>query len=192
MKRIDRSANTVLSILLAVCVLFAASVAVAADFNPQPEPPGKTKGVDRGKTKAGIAIEERPLSLVTKNLATHGGQPHVLLSDLALALGGSGQFDKAKNAYRITTGAGGVLKANSAALRGGPPVPKKINATTVVLSIGGQDVTIDYWEVIMLRPAEPAMPLSALAKLFGGAAKMNSDGTWKIPPGDPSSPLAFR
>jgi hypothetical protein len=146
-----------------------------------------------GTAPAGIAIEEKPVALISKNLVMRNGKPFVPLPDLAKALGGSGQFDQVKRRYAILPGSNGVLRTNPAAIAArGRIVPKGLNATSVAISFGGLDVMIDDFEVIMLRPAEPALSLNALASLLGGTAKLGAKGTWEIPPGGPGSPLAFQ
>ncbi|MEW6336042.1 MAG: hypothetical protein AB1625_01460, partial [Acidobacteriota bacterium] len=66
---------------------------------------------------AGIVLEDRPVSLLTKNLVMRNGKAYVPGADLARALGGTGRYDAGKLRYEITPGANGLLKVNPGALR---------------------------------------------------------------------------
>lgn len=143
----------------------------------------------------------RPASLVTPNLVTHNGLPFVPLSELARALGGTGRYDPVRNRYEIQPGPTGVLLFNPGMLSmlgpGGDPEHlahgQAANQNAFKLGIGGQDVSIDEQERVMLRPADPAISLKFLARLLGGQARFDSGkGMWVLPPGGPGSPIRFR
>ena len=141
----------------------------------------------------------RPASLVATNLMMQGGRPFVAPADLARALGGSGRWDPARLRYEIQAGPGGVLAANPgalaafAALNARHGVPPAAGDRSVVLSIGGAGVAIESSEVVMLRPAEPAISLSFVARLLGGQARFDAGkGIWVLPAGDQGTPLRFR
>jgi hypothetical protein len=143
-----------------------------------------------GMAVARTAVESKPLSLITTGLVTKDARFYVPVVDLAKAMGGTATYVREGSRCSITVGTSGVVRVNAEALK---DFVKGRKATTVVISVGGQDVAIDNWEVIMLRPAEWAVSLDFLAKLFGGSATMSAtDRTWKIPPGDPGTPLEFR
>jgi len=62
----------------------------------------------------------------------------------------------------------------------------------VKLSIGGQDVSIDEQERVMLRPPDPAISLDFLARMLGGKAKIDpGTGMWVLPRGGPGDPMMF-
>ncbi len=147
----------------------------------------------------GIAIEEKPASLVTSNLIMHAGRPFVPLGELARALGGSGRYDPVRLRYEIQPGAAGVLLVNPGALgallpapgaRGGAPATHQ---NSVRLGIGGREVMIEGSELVLLRPTDPAVSLNFLARLLGGQARFDPGrAAWVLPPGGPGSPLRFR
>ncbi len=152
-------------------------------------------------TTAGIVVEDKPVSLLTKNVIMQHGQPFVRLADLARALGGTGRYDPVKARYEIQPGASGVLVANPGLLAalgpgGDPEHAANIHAgsqSSLKLGIGGQDVMIDDEEHLLLRPGDPAISLRFLARLLGGQARLDSGkGMWVLPPGGPGSPLRFR
>jgi hypothetical protein len=144
-----------------------------------------------GMVVAGTAVESKSLSLITKNLVTKDARLYVPLGDLAKALGGTATYARDGKRCSITVGSAGAVKVNMDALKG---FTKGQKATTVVVSIGGQDVMlVDDYELIMLRPSEWVVSLDFMAKLFGGSASMSTtDRSWKLPPGGPSTPLQFR
>ncbi len=160
-----------------------------------------TLAIQAASASAGIVIEERPVSLLTKNLIMHKGQPFVRLADLARALGGTGRYDPVKARYEIQPGPNGVLALNRGALAalgpGGDPEHvahgQAANQNTFKLGIGGGDVGIEEEDKVLLRPADPAISLRFLARLLGGQAKFDAGkGTWVLPHGGPGSPLMFR
>jgi len=148
---------------------------------------------------AGVVVEEKPVSLVTSNLAMHGGRPFVHLSELARALGGTGRYDPARQRYEIQPGPNGALLVNSGAVgalssrlntKGAPRVAGQ---NSVKLGFGGGDVEIDNSELVLLYPADPEISLAFLARLLGGQARFDpSKGSWVLPPGGPDTPLRFR
>jgi len=149
---------------------------------------------------AGIVIEEKPVALVTRNLVMHNGKPFVPLADLARALGGTSRWDPARVKYEIQPGPNGVLLFNRGALGalgpGGGPEHKAhdmaASQNAVKLSIGGQDVSIDEQERVMLRPPDPAISLDFLARMLGGKAKIDpGTGMWVLPRGGPGDPMMF-
>ncbi len=150
---------------------------------------------------AGIVVEDKPVALVTANLVMNGGRPFVRLADLARALGGTGRYDAVHRSYEILPGSGGALIANpglfSALGPGGDPgrLGGRLVATQNAfrLSIGGRDVGIEEEERVMLRPADPGVSLSFLARMLGGTARFDpGKGSWVLPPGGPGTPLRFR
>jgi len=150
---------------------------------------------------AGIVIEDKPVSLVTKSLAIHAGKPFVRLADLTRALGGTGRYDPARQRYEIQPGANGVLIVNPGFLStfGPDGDPEHLahghaaSQNAFRLGIGGQDVMIDDEEHLLLTPSDPAVSLSFVARLLGGRARLDgTKGTWVLPPGGPGTPLRFR
>ncbi|MBI4915166.1 MAG: hypothetical protein HY825_04905 [Acidobacteria bacterium] len=146
-------------------------------------------------SSAGIIIEDKPVSLISRNLVMEQGVPCIPLADLARALGGTLQVDLPGRRLTITPGQGGVLKINP-----GSPVLTRSNVaagqaagrTGVMLRLGGGDVMTEDFERILLRPS-PLMPLPLLAKLLGGTARLDpSKNMWVLPHGGPGDPLAFR
>jgi hypothetical protein len=144
-----------------------------------------------GVAIAGIAIEDRPVSLITKSIATKDARLYVPVVDLAKALGGTATCARGAKHCSLTVGAAGIVKMNPTSLK---DFAKGRRASTVVISIGGQDVMlVDDYELVMLRPNEWALSLDVLAHLFGGSATFDgADGTWKLPHGGPGTPLEFR
>ena len=149
---------------------------------------------------AGITIEDKQDSLVTANLVLHNGLPFVPLSELAKALGGTWRYDPAKARYEIQPGPNGILLVNPGGLsalgpggNAGPLAHGQVaSQNSVRLSIGGQDVMIDNYEFVLMRPADPAISLKFLARLLGGQARFDSGrGAWVLPPGGPGCPLRF-
>ncbi len=154
-----------------------------------------------GVVGAGVVAEDKPVSLVTRNLVTHDGMPFVRLADLARALGGSGRWDPARARYEIQPGPNGVMLFNGGLLPtlgpGGDPERLKRNLPAAQnafrISIGGRDVAIDEEDGVMLRPADPAVSLNFLAGLLGGKARFDPGrGSWVLPPGGSGTPLRFR
>jgi hypothetical protein len=139
---------------------------------------------------AGIAMEERSLSRITKIVITRDARFYVPVVDLAKAVGGTPTYARVGRHCSLTVGAGGIVKVNALPLQ---DFAKKRRASSVVISVGGQDVMTDDYELVLLRPNEWAISLDFLAQLFGGSATFDgADGGWRLPPGGPGTPLAFR
>ncbi len=150
---------------------------------------------------AGIAIEDKPVALVTGNIVMHAGQPFVPLSELAKALGGTGRYDPARLRYEIQPGPNGVLISNPGLLSaqrpgGGPDRPgrgRTADRNAFSLAIGGGEVSVDDVDDILVRPGDPAVSLGFLAHLLGGKARFDPGrGSWVLPPGGSGTPLRFR
>lgn len=141
---------------------------------------------------AGIAIEEKPASLITRNIVMQKGQPFFPLSDLARALGGSLRFDRARHRYEIQPGPNGILQLNSGPLSALASRQAPSRESTR-LGLGGGDVMIDNSELVLLQPADPLVSLNLLARLLGAQSRFDAaKGLWMLPPGGPGSPLKFR
>jgi hypothetical protein len=148
-----------------------------------------------GMAYAGIVIEERPASLLSRNIVMRNGKPFVALADLARALGGSGNYNAGERRYRIVPAAGGVLQLNPGALSSfNRDLKNRIGSqNTVMINFGGQDVMIDDAEYVLLRPSDPGVSLALVARLLGGSVRFDkTSGAWKLPSGGPDSPLRFQ
>jgi len=165
---------------------------------------------------AGVVVEEKPVSLLTRNLVMRNGKAFVPGSDLARALGGTGRYDPVRLKYEIRPGARGLLKVNPGALAslapsarnvrgvtrlegpdsgtGGQPNPNHVAAqSSFKLNLGGGDVMIEEEEHVMLRPGELGFSIELIGRLLGGQARFDPNkGGWVLPRGGPGSPLAFR
>jgi len=156
------------------------------------------------------AAAERPVSLVSRNVVTVDGRTYVPLSDLAKALGGRMECTRDRNRCAVTSGPGGILKVNPDALaafvakrRRDRMIEDAANAgrgekegvMNIQVTFDGSDVGVrreEEEEHLLLRP-NPMMPVEFLGKLLGGQARFDPGAkAWKLPPGDPGCPLAFR
>ncbi len=150
---------------------------------------------------AGIAIEDKPASLVSSALVMHRGRPFLRLADLARSLGGSGNYQPAGHRYDIQVGGGGVLVLNPGGVAAagfgpdlrGPGRGRPARQNALALGLGGQDVLVGDEEFVLLRPDDPAVSLDVLARLLGGRPRFDqARGLWFLPPGNRASPLRFR
>ena len=144
---------------------------------------------------AGITVEDKPVSLISRNLVMEQGVPCIPLADVAKALGGTLHVDLPGRRLTITPGQGGVLKLNpgsSVFTRSNVAAGQAAGQTGVVLRFGGGDVMTEDFERILLRPS-PLMPLPLLARLLGGTARLDpTKNMWVLPHGGPGDPLSFR
>jgi hypothetical protein len=182
----------------------SASVAIAAT------------GLAAGLALAGITIEEKPVSLLTKNVVMRNGKAYIPGGDLARALGGTARYDEANRRFAIQLGSRGMLTSNPGALAalaqqshaprglarmedpdsgtgGQANLHQVAGQTAFKLSFGGSDVMIEEEEHVLLRPGEHAFSIELLGRLLGGQSRFDPNkGGWVLPPGGPGSPLSFR
>lgn len=144
---------------------------------------------------AGIIVEDKPVSLISRNLVMEQGVPCIPLADVARALGGTLQVDLQRGLLKITPGQAGALKLNPSSpmlVRSDAAAGLAAGQNGVILRLGGGDVMFEEFEFILLRPS-PLMPLPLLARLLGGTARLDpTKNMWVLPRGGPGDPLAFR
>jgi hypothetical protein len=155
--------------------------------------------------EGGIVIEDKPVSLLSRQVVMVQGIPCIPLADFAEALGGTVRTDLQNRLIVITPGSGGSLKLNDGPTGTFSPalMQKKMKPTevaggqakasqnTAMLQLGGNKMSIEEYERIMLRP-NPMMPLPLLGKLLGGQARLDpKKNQWLLPGGSAASQLNF-